>query len=540
MRRHDDAAGRAGEPDWYAAGHWRGETLWDSLVAAARQAPGATVDDGREAVSLSALHERACRIAGGLSAAGVGAGSAVIVQSRNSVDACAALLACFAGGFVAIPLPPMFSAAQVAAVAASAKAEALILLEEEDGQRPADVLAAAPALKAAFVAGPAGAGSDKRLRAWGDCLGANPLAPAPPHPDADHMVLYSSGSTGSPKGVVHSGNTLRFAVEALARFHQVGRTDRILVALEFGFVGGTVLGVLLGFLAGASTVLMRRWDAGECLAAIERHAITYTLLMPTHCFDVLRHPDLDRRDTGSLSRAIMAGATPEQRRAATGRFCGIPLPMYGMSESIGHCTCALDDAQESRNTTDGRPLPGTDMQVLDEDGNQVPAGAIGNVFLRGPNRLRRYQARPDLTAETIVAGGWFRTGDRARYSEGGFMTFIARAGETIRRGGVMIQPGEVEAALRDHPSVAEIAVVAVPDRRLGERACACAVLIAGQRLDLESIRQHLAAAGLPRYQWPEFLLILDEFPRTPSLKVRRADLAALARQRLRDAIEPGG
>lgn len=120
------------------------------------------------------------------------------------------------------------------------------------------------------------------------------------------------------------------------------------------------------------------------------------------------------------------------------------------------------------------------------------------------------------------------------------MTFIARAGETIRRGGVMIQPGEVEAALRDHPSVAEIAVVAVPDRRLGERACACAVLIAGQRLDLESIRQHLAAAGLPRYQWPEFLLILDEFPRTPSLKVRRADLAALARQRLRDAIEPGG
>ncbi len=527
------AAGRpgTGEPDWRAAGYWRDETLWASFAAAAMAQPEATVADDSESINLQALLARANRIAGGLATAGVSRGGAVIVQSRNCLDAYCVLLACFAQGFVAIPLPPMFSASQVAAVAASSQAQAYVGLEENIGVKFAEILAASHGLQVAF-ASETPHERDLRVRSWADCLATAPLVPAPSKPDDDHMVLYSSGSTGAPKGVVHSGNSLRFAMEALARFHAVTPADRTLVALEFGFVGGTVLGALLSFLAGGSTVLMRRWDATQCLELIARHRVTYTLLMPTHCYDIVNHADLQRFDTRTLTRAIMAGATPEQRRAATGRFCGVPLPMYGMSESIAHCTCAIDDAEPDRNTTDGRALPGTEMLVLDDEGKHVVPGEIGNVFLRGPNRLRRYQAREDLSEQAITGDGWFRTGDRARYGEGGFMTFVARASELIRRGGVMIQPAEIEAALRDHPDIADVAVVGIPDPRLGERICACAVLVPGRSLDNAAMQGHLIAAGLPRYQWPEHLLVFEAFPRTPSLKVRRADLAAIARDRL--------
>lgn len=525
------------EPDWKAAGLWQDQDLWASFATAAA-GPGhaATVQDEFDTVTLPGLLDRALRIAGGLRDAGLEPGDAVLVHSRNSIDAYAALLAGFSQGIVAVPLPPMFSPAQLIAVATSGQARALVLLEDGSAAVAAEVLAAVPTLMAAFVADPVPGAADPRMRPWASARDAAPVQPAPPGPDADALVLYSSGSTGAPKGVVHSGNSMRFAATALARFHRVTPADKVLVALEFGFVGGTVLGAMVALLTGASVVLMRKWDAGRCLELVANHRCTYTLLMPTHVYDVVNHPALDSADCRSMTRAILAGGTPDQRRRAEGTFCGVALPMYGMSESMAHCTCAPDDPADARLTTDGRPIPGTEMRVITEDGQPAQPGEQGRVFLRGPNRLRRYQARPDLNAQVLDAEGWFDTGDKARMSEGGFMTFQGRASEVIRRGGVMIQPAEVEAAFRDLQGVAEVAVVGIPDDRMGERACAC-ILPKGTAPDLDAVRAHLQAAGLPRYQWPELLLTFTEFPRTPSLKVRRADLTKLARERLATAAQ---
>lgn len=519
-----------GPKEWYARGHWRTETLWHTLEhIAAGPGAHATVSDDEATWSLPDLLDAARRFAGGLRRSGLRPGDAVVIQSRNSLDAFAAILGCFASGFVAIPLPGMFSAAQVTAVIANANARALLMLDEKASERLAELRGTVDMLSVIAVPDALGGGRYTPISRLPFVV-ADAIAPR--DPDEDALVLYSSGSTGNPKGVVHSANTLRFAAEAVARFHAIGPRDTVLVALEFGFVGGTVLSALAAFLAGASAILMRQWDPAHALHLVAARRVTYTLLMPTHVYDVVNAPALDATDCRSLTRGILAGVPRHVREEAARRFCARPLPMYGMSESIGHVTFAPDDPWDAVASLDGRALPGTEIAIRDGEGRDVAPGEVGDLVLRGPNRLLRYLGNEDLTRASILDGGWFSTGDRASLDARGFMTFAGRAKEIIRRGGVTIVPADVETALLRHPAIAEVAVVPVPDARLGEKACACIVPRGGAAIDLTEITRHLGAEKLARYQWPEALLVFDALPRTPSLKVRRADLEAEARRRL--------
>jgi cyclohexanecarboxylate-CoA ligase len=401
-----------------------------------------------------------------------------------------------------------------------------VLLDDNAAARSSDVLPTCPNLAAVFVPDALAGG---RLQSWSACRDARAAAPRPRSPDEDTLVLYSSGSTGTPKGVVHTANSLRYAAEAVAARHHLSGRDTALVALE---VGGTILGALAALLTGASTVLMRSWDPGLAIDLIARHRVSYTLLMPTHVYDILNSPGLDRADCRSLTRGILAGVPKQVREDAARRFCARPLPMFGMSESIGHVTCAPEDPWDALTTMDGRALAGTEISIRDADGHEVKSGTIGDLLLRGPNRLKAYLGAPDLTAAAILPDGWFRTGDKALLDERGFMLFCGRAKEIIRRGGVTIVPADVEAALMTHPGIAEVAVVPIPDARLGEKACACIVARPGVKLELEDIVRHLESQKLARYMQPEHLLLFDALPRTASLKVRRADLEAEARRRL--------
>lgn len=518
------------QADWYRRGHWRAEPLWKTLAGVAGGVGAkAIVSDDAGSMSLPEFLDYACRLCSGFLDRGLRRSDAVVIQSRNSLDSLALMTGCFAYGLVAIPLPPMFSAAQVEAVIRSAGARALVMLDEKTEDRLRQMGNSVAGLQCVIVPDPLAAGANVPLGALAVAT-AHPVSPG--SPDADTLALYSSGSTGTPKGVVHSGNTLRYSVEALARLHGIDSNDRILVALEYGFVGGTILTALLGLVAGASVRLMKHWSPEQALQLVQDWRASYTLLMPTHVYDVMNCPALDSTDCRSLRRGILAGVPRHVREDAAKRFCARPLPMFGMSESIGHVTFAPEDPWDAISTLDGRTLPGTELSVRTEEGGEAPVGQVGDLFLRGPNRLLRYLGAPELTANAIDGDGWFRTGDRAMLDARGYMLFVGRAKEIIRRAGVTIIPSDIETELLKHPDIAEVAVVPVPDARLGEKACACVVPRGGREIDLPGICRHLEAQGMARYQWPELLLLFEALPRTPSLKVRRADLELDARQRL--------
>jgi acyl-coenzyme A synthetase/AMP-(fatty) acid ligase len=496
-------------------------------VATARAGAAAFID-GERSIGYDALLRDAGRFAGALCARGVAPGEAVIIHGRNAIETVTAMLGCWRQGLVAIPVPPMFSAAQLGAIIANAGARVLFSCAEGEALEQAASAAAASDLPFLVTMRPR-SGSVSWPALLAD-VNAIPL-PTPRAPDEVAMLLYSSGTTGAPKGVIHSANTIRYAAEQVAAQHAVDSKDRVLVACQFGFVGSAVLGLLLTLVSGATGVIVGRWSAEHALDLIERHRASYSLFMPTHVIDLLSSPRLPLTDCSSLRRAILAGITPEQRRTAAAHLCAQPLPMFGMSESPGQTTCTVDDDADARAGTDGRAITGADVLIVDDSGQPVPPRETGNVLVRGPSRCLGYFAAPELSREAIDAAGYFRTGDLGRVDAQGYFTFGSRARDVIRRGGVTIVPSEIEEALRQQDSVRDAAVIGLPDDRLGERICAC-VVVDGEPPTLESVNAALTRQGLAQYLRPELLLVFDELPRTASLKVRKADLRELALRRL--------
>lgn len=523
---------------YYSRGYWRTETLWDTVSAVAQSRSGSlALREGARTITYSDLIASARSFAGGLSRLGLRPGDTVLLHTRNGIDSAIAMLGIIAGGFVCVPVPPMFSAPQVGAIADSAKARALIALAvNSPGEKARTVSGLSPSIEIAIV--PDAEASPPSLLPWTAVVNSAPMAEVKISADDPAMVLYSSGSTGAPKGVIHSANTLRYAAEMNARLHRVGSEDRMLIAAEFGFVGGTVLSNLVTILTGAEGIILPRWSPEEALDLIARERVTYTLFVPTHTHDLLQCPELERSDCSSLRRGIFAILTPETWEETRGRgLCKYPFPMYGMSECIGHTTCTEDDPFDAMQHTDGRAFPGTVHEVRDEEGKVLPAGQAGNMFVRGPSRFLGYLNAADLTEGALGTDGFLWTGDRCSIDERGYVKFISRVKELVRRGAMTLIPSEIEAALRRHPDVVDVAVVGVPDKRLGERVCACIIQRPGCALTLDGIKAFLESISFARYSWPEFLVLLEQFPRTPSLKPRRPQLRDIAIARLGDAIK---
>jgi long-chain acyl-CoA synthetase len=356
--------------------------------------------------------------------------------------------------------------------------------------------------------------------------------------DDDATILYTSGTTGRPKGAVSThravvqalmGFGCKTAIEALRRPEEAtGRTGPpvfILIVPLFHVTGNVA--VFLGSLAsGLKLVIMHKWDPGRALQLIEREKVTNLVGVPTQSWDLLEHPDFDRYDTSSLASVGGGGApAPPQLVGRVGASfkAAKPLIGYGMTETNAYGPGNSGSDYEAHPTSTGRSTPILEVQIRDPDFQPLPPNERGEIWMKGPNLIRGYWNKPEATAETIV-DGWLRTGDLGRMDEEGFVYIEDRAKDMILRGGENVYCAEVEAAIYEHPAVYEAAVFGLPHERLGEEVAASIVVRAGSTLDAEELRTFLAEHIAPFKIPTQVFFPTEALPRNPAGKILKRQL----------------
>ena len=356
-------------------------------------------------------------------------------------------------------------------------------------------------------------------------------------PDDDISILYTSGTTGNPKGAV---STHRAVLNALLAFAARGAVATLrepsdphaepappscfILAVPLFHVTGLVPVMLGSFVGGSKLVIMHRWDAGRALELVEQERVTNFVGVPTMSWDLLEHPSFDDTDTSTL-RSVGGGGAPMPpelvKRIEENFPNGRPGLGYGMTETNAYGPQISGDDFIAHPTSTGRPVPIMEVRVADPEGTPLEVGETGEIWFRGPNLIRGYWNRPEATAETIV-DGWLRSGDIGRLDEEGFVYVSDRAKDMVLRGGENVYSAEVEAAIYEHPAVYEAAVYGLPHERLGEEVAAH--IMVKEAVTVEAI-QAFVGERLAKFKVPTHITIVEEpLPRNASGKILKREL----------------
>ncbi len=342
--------------------------------------------------------------------------------------------------------------------------------------------------------------------------------------DDTAVILYTSGTTGKPKGAELTHPNLRHNCDAVVAFAEFGPGEVLLGALPLFHTFGQTCTMNCAVMSGATVTMLPRFEPDKALEIIERDAVTVFQGVPT-MYNALLHADsAASTDTSNLRICMSGGAAipMELIRAFEEKFNCMVLEGYGLSEtspvaSFNH------PGRERKAGSIGTPIEGVEMQVWDDDGNEVPQGEVGEIVIRGHNVMSGYWNRPDATSEAIDADGWFKTGDMAKVDEDGYFFIVDRKKDMIIRGGYNVYPREVEEVLYEHPAVQEAAVVGVPDEALGEEVGAAVVLCKGESLSADELKAYIKEQ-LAAYKYPRRIWFVDELPKGPTGKILKREI----------------
>jgi cyclohexanecarboxylate-CoA ligase len=515
------------------AGYWLNRTITDYLDEIACATPDKTAFvDSRRRITYGELKRVSDRCALGLLELGVQPGDVVSFQLPNWIEWLVVQLAASRIGAISNPLIPIYRDREVGFMVEAARSKILVVPGRFRGfDYPAMVNRLRPRwphLDHVLVVG--SSWDEFASTAWEEHRSRVDLAAVRPDPNEVTLLIFTSGTTSEPKGVMHTHNTVIAANNPLPARLGITSASVIHMASTLGHLTGFLYGAQLPIQNGASCVLQDVWDAQRFVELVAEHRITYTSAATPFLHDVINAANLGEHDLSSLSRFCCMGAPIPRTivRHAQQRLPGtVVVGGWGQTED-GLVTLGIPgDPDDKRIDTDGYPWPGMDVRVVDADGIELPAGSEGRLQVRGPSVFVGYAGRLDVSRECFD-GDWFDTGDLAIIDDDGYVRISGRTKDMVIRGGENIPVAYVENVLYEHADIADVAVVAVPDPRLQERACACVVLRPGaEPLAFKKMQVFLTEKGVGRQYWPERLRLLPELPRTASGKVQKFALRGL-------------
>ena len=479
---------------------------------------------GAERLSYLELEQRANRLARGLIGRGAARGIKVALLARNCDAFVIAHFALAKSGAALVPVNYLLSERELASVLDHCDAR-IVLFSAEYADRIDSIRARLSKVEHFVVLG-------GKAPCWAtpiDVLTGNEIADAPEvevSEDDDYLVMYTSGTTGNPKGVVLTHRArVHQAIQCIVD-HHIDGDQVILLPVPLFHTGGLNTCLVPALFAGATVVLFEKFDVAEVLRAIERERVTFLFTVPGPVVDMVESPELHKVDLGSLSWLMYGGAPMPQEmlRRISARLPGVRfIQGYGATEASQLMVLDWRDHERKAGVT-GRVSAFAEIRLADEGGRDVKIGEPGEILARGPIVMKEYYRDPEATAEALCQG-WLHTGDIGSMDSEGFITIVDRKKDMIISGGENIYPREIEEVLYTHPAVQDAAVFGVPDQRWGENVCAAIVRKPGSSLTEGEVIEYCRRNVAP-YKKPKLVEFLDSLPRTP--------IGKIAKQALRD------
>lgn len=526
-----------------ASGLWPERLVTDYLDDATAWTPDrpAVVDTSSEPANVLTyreLRDGVDRVATALIRLGIHSGDPVAFQLPNWWEFTVLQLALVRIGAVSCPLMPIYRERELEFILRQSGCRLLIVPQRFRGcdyvamaQRLRDEVGT---LERIIIARGDAKGRDAFEQLLSEPADASLLTERRPSPDGLVQLLYTSGTSGEPKGVLHTHNTLLSALKAHVRHFRLTDRDTIFIPSPAGHQTGFLYGMWLGVMLGATAVYQDQWEPGKALAVMDAWKVAFVQAATPFLSDLVNAAQRVGHAPAGL-RIFVATGAPVPRtlaRMARATLRAEVMGGWGTTESGLVAGGAPGDPPDRLWETDGRVLPPMEMKVVDEAGRDLPPGIEGRFLVRTPAMFIGYLGHEDWYEKAFVGDRWFDTGDLATIDADGYMRITGRTKDIINRGGEKVPVAEIEQCLYAHPSVAEVAVVGMPDPRLGERACAFVVLRPGTTLDLPEIQRHLGGMRMAKQYWPERLEVVTEMPRTPSGKIQKYVLRRLIASKL--------